>query len=185
MLKVVTTFSGPAGTPWSNVLYFTGDDTQTGANNAVSAVGTFWGACDNNMGNTVTWATDPDVALLNTSGTRTGGFTTTPATGTGAIASPTYLPFQDQAQIRLFTGSFVGGRQVRGSINVPGVTTSSLLTTGLPGTTLRSNLQTAINALIATSSPRFVVWSRKNAVAIPVATADTLAVWATRRSRRD
>lgn len=183
MLRVLTTFTGVTGSPWTNATFWTGADNQTGADNAVAAVGAFWGAVDALMGTAVLWSTDPEVAQLTTAGERTGGFVTTPQSGAGALSTD-LLPIQTQALVRLLTGSFINGRQVRGKINVPGLTETAN-TLGLLASASRTTIQTAADTLIATASPAFSIWSRKNATAVAVDTASVSQTWAVRRSRRD
>lgn len=184
MLRVRTIFSGVTGSPWLQVSYWTGTDNQTQADAAVAAISAFWGAVDNLMGTSVSWVTDPEVAVLTTAGVRTGGFVTTPGGGTGSSGT-SLLPISTQALVRLLTGSFIAGRQVRGQINVPGLTTTQLSSAGQLASAAQTTIQTAANTLNSATAPDLVVWSRKNATAIAVSTVSVPVVFSVRRSRRD
>lgn len=186
MLRVRTTITGVTGSPWLSTSYFLGAadaPTQGEATAASGKVGTFWGSVDNVMNDDIDWATEPDVAVVEETGEQTGSFVTTPSVGSG-LASDSILPFATQALVRLFTGAFIGGRQLRGRLFIPGLTEAGS-TDGVlsPGTS--TTILNAANALASPTAPRLAVWSRVNATAVAVGTASVWAQFAVLRSRRD
>lgn len=157
MLRVETIFTGPAGSPWLSVMYFSGTD-QAGADQAVADVGAFWGAVDAGMSSAVSWSTNPDVQVLDAAtGALTDAFSTTPQAGSGASAGD-MLPTAAQALLRWRTSGIVNGRIVRGRTNVPGVT-EAFAAAGRPIAAYITTLNTAAAALLAGASI-FQVWSR-------------------------
>lgn len=183
MLRVRTVFSGVQGAPWLSTAYFSGADTQTGANAAVAAIGAFWGTLDNRIDSRVTWATQVEVSQLDVAGNLTGSFTTTPQTGTGGGAGAP-APIATQGLIVWRTGTFIGGRELKGKTFVPGVTTSDI-TNGLPNATYLANLNAAAATLNAVTAPDLVIWSRKNSSTSTVSSGTAGVQFAVMRSRRD
>ena len=186
MLRVRTLFQGVTGSPWLNTLNF-GGPTQTGsqidADAAVVATGAFWGSVDALMNNQVSWQTLPDVLFLGDDGVAAGAFATTPETGNGASAVE-ILPFATQAVVRLLTGTFIGGRQLRGRIFVPGLSESSATAGSVTGASA-ATITAAANALLGAAGPDLAVWSRVNATVEPVSGVSTWSQFGVLRSRRD
>lgn len=184
MLRVRTSFtSAIGGGPYLSTMYFTGDDDQSGADAAVAAVGTFWGAVDALMDTEVSWATVPEVAVLDNSGVLQDVLATTPQSGTGAVTASS-LPLASQALIRWITGGFVAGRRLRGRTFVPGLTTNALSNGRLASGT-QTTLDAAAEALIADVNTTLAVWSKTNSLTFPVEQASVWNELATLRSRRD
>ena len=186
ILRVRTVFVGVTGSPWLSTLWFAGataSPTQAEADAAVAAAGAFWGAVDANMSNLVTWSTEPSVGVIDLSGVQTGAYTTTPQTGTGASAG-SLLPFAVQGLIRTLTGSFVGGRQIRGRIFVPGLTELQTGAGVMDSATITA-FNLAISNLIADVNSSLVVFSRVNNAVSTVIAGSTWNQLAVLRSRRD
>jgi hypothetical protein len=171
------------GGPYLATHYWGGTDSQAEADAAVAAVGAFWGAVDNVMDSQITWATEPEVAILGVDGVVTGSLTTTPQTGSGAIASDS-MPLASQALVRWFTPNFIGGRRLRGRTFIPGITTAGN-TNGRLASATSTTIGTAATTLANVATPLLVVWSRIHGVAHPVSSASVWAEFASLRSRRD
>lgn len=186
MLRVRTVFTGVTGSPWLNTLNF-GSGTQVGsqadADAAVAATGAFWGAVDALMGSAVTWSTLPDVLFLGDDGVAANAYATTPQTGTGATVTD-LLPITSQAVVRTLTGVFIGGRQLRGRIFVPGLTETGNAA-GVPTATVISTIGAAAATLNAATTPPLAVWSKVNATVEPVSGVSVWSQWGVLRSRRD
>lgn len=184
MLRVITRITGFLGGPWVNVTYWSGADTAPGAIAANAAIGVFWNAVRASMSTQCTFATDPIVAQMDAAtGTRTANYPVTVITNPGLDAGDP-LPPATQGLIRLRSGVFVAGREVRGRINVPGLTEPSS-TNGRPTAGLLTTLNTAASTLNGATSPDLSVWSRAHGVTQAVTTTDTWTDFAIRRSRRD
>lgn len=183
MMRVRTVFSGPQGTPWVNTLYFAGD-TQTIADAAVADVGAFWGAVDALMNTGVTWATESEVEVVDeVTGNVTAVLVTTPQTGAGATVTE-LLPRIAQAVVRMRTGTFIGGREVRGRIFVPGLTELANTTGQVTAATL-TTIQTAAQALMDSVNQQWVVWSRTHGVARLISSVSVWSQFSYLGSRRD
>lgn len=182
MLRVRTTFAGIPGTPYLSTMYFSGDDTQTGANNAVTAVGAFWNTIDPSLISGLTWSTEPAVDVLTTDGVLTGSFGTTPIASGGATAG-VLAPVATQGLLRWSTNAFVSGRRIRGRTFIPGIPTA-MVSGGAPTGSLVTNAATAAANLISATA-NFGVWSRKNGSWTEVTSGGLWTQFAVLRSRRD
>lgn len=185
LLRVRTTFSGATGSPWLATHYFLEDTpTQTLANSANSAVGTFWGAIAALMRTGITYATGGQVDQLNLSGDLEGAFAVTPATGSGSNGTADILPFATQALVRWNTGLVLGGRFLKGRTYIPGLTEGSSVA-GTLNSVDRTTILNAANALISDVNSKLAVWSRASAGAATATGADVWQQFAVLRSRRD
>lgn len=184
MLRVRINWTGPTVVGGGlSTHYFTGDDTQTGANNAAAALNTFWDAICLQLGNATAWSLDPIVAVLDVNGEQTGQFTVAAQSGAGALTA-TYEAIATNGLIQWRTGAFVGGRQIRGRTFITGITQANV-SGGAP----HSNIITAVNnasaALVADANTTLAVWSKKNALTASVSSGTMWTKYAVLRSRRD
>ncbi len=182
MLRVRTVFSGAGGTPYLNTTYWEGE-SQAEADSAVSAIADFWGVIDGSMDSELTWSTDPEVAQVNPgTGQTEAVYSVTPESGGGATLDDA-LPFTTQALVRLRTGFFVNGRELRGRIFVPGLTDLSL-NDGVLASTTRDIIQGAAETLIAQEVPAMVIWSKTHSAMATISATSVWAEFAVLRSRR-
>lgn len=183
MYRVRTIFTGPSGAPWVNTLFFA--ESGGTAQDAANAVGDFWSNIDAIQSNAISWTTEADVVLVNEdTGLATGVTATTPVSGAGG-ASDEMLPVASQALIRLLTGVFNDGRQIRGRIFVPGLTETSNTTGGILSGTAGVGLSDAVTNLIGDADSELVVWSRSGLQAHPAIAGTVWNQFAVLRSRRD
>lgn len=171
LLRVRTVFTGGPGAPLLNTLFFEGN-TPTDATNAAAATRAFWNAfqgiiCD-------VWKADvqPEVVMLTPDDGSPILVYPTTSTQIVMAASNTGLPQANQAVIRLRTGAYEDGREIRGRIYVPGLNQNSN-NQGDVATGTASTLLTAANTLIGATA-QLVVYRRerkayvnKKGVAIP------------------
>lgn len=158
LLKLVTRFTGAQGSPWLNVLHFSGLAPYT-AQDAADAGAAFWGSVDALMDNSVSWVQDPTVVEFDEAdGTPTQFHTISPGSGTGAVADIS-LPYAAQGLIRLYTGAVVNGHQVRGRIFVPGITRNNL-GEGVLNSAAITAFNTAVATLISDADSELDVWAR-------------------------
>jgi hypothetical protein len=183
IMRVRTVFGAAPGSPYLSTMYFLQDNTQAGANAAVAAVGNFWNTIDASLVNLVTWATQPEVAVLNPAGTLIGLWNVTPATGMGNQTSGQSPP-ATQGLVRWNTGVFYQGRQIRGRTFIPAIP-QAMATGGTPTGTLVTNCNAAASALIADANAEFGIYSRKAAGFYNVVTGGLWGQFAVLRSRRD
>lgn len=182
MLRVRTAFTGLTGAPYLNTLYFSGN-SQAAADAAAAAAAAFWTTVDNQITSAVSWNVEDEVAEIAPNGQLTGVFVVNGGSGQGAEAQEP-LPFASQVLVRWSTSSFLGGRQIRGRTFVPGMTELAN-TSGSVSSTVQSNIQGAINTLLADPDSTLVVWSRVNLAEVPVDQGSVWGQFAVLTSRRD
>lgn len=183
MLRIRTIFSGVQGSPWVSTMFFGGTEDQTAANNANAAVGVFWNAVDTLMDTSVVWTTSSEVARIGLDGAQTGLFAVTPVASQGQSVADA-LPWATQAVIKWRTGSFLGGRELRGRTFVPGLTEATA-SEGSPSVGTVNTINAAAAALIADANSEFLVWSRRYAASSQASSGSTWTQWGVMRSRRD
>lgn len=182
MLRVRTIFSGAGGTPYLSTMFFDGDDGGE-AVSAVSAVATFWGVIDGSMDSELTWATDPDVAIIDPgTGQTIGILPVTPSSGGGGTLDDA-LPFTTQGLLRWRTGAYANGREIRGRTFIPALTELSL-NDGVMASTTRDIITGAGQGLVDDANSTLVVWGRTSGSTAPVVTANCWDQFAVLRSRR-
>lgn len=182
LYRIKTVFTGVAGSPYYNTLYFLG--SAGSASQAAADVAGFWGTVDGFIKNSLTWDIDTDVEVIESS---TGNIVSvvgvSPASGTGGDSGD-MLPPATQALIRWRTGDFVGGREIRGKTFVPAITENQS-TAGQPAGTLITALENAAAALVGSPNAQLVVYSRKNKAFATVSSGSAWGQFAVLRSRRD
>lgn len=183
MYRVRTVFTGPTGSPWVNTLFF--DEPAGTAQGAANAAAIFWQAVDAVMHTSVSWSTEGDVVLVNEdTGLATGVVSTETSSGAGSTGTD-LLPPATQGLIRLLTGVFNDGRQIRGRIFVPGLTETANTAGGIMDGTTATTIRTAAEALVDDANSALLVWSRSGLQAHPVTGASLWSQFAILRSRRD
>lgn len=182
MYRVKTEFTGLPGMPGLNQLYFS---AATGTASAASdAAGDFWGAVDAQMSSLLQWNVLTDVeAVDSATGQIVGVSQGTNRSGVGDLSGD-FLPTATQGLVRLRTGVYVNGREVRGKIFIPGLTEGAA-TAGQMGSAVEATLQTAVNSLMSVANTELLVFSRANLRAEPVVSASVWNQFAVLRSRRD
>lgn len=182
LYRIRTVFTGVAGTPYLSTMFF--QEATGTAQQAATAVSTFWGAVDAYMHQDVLWDIEQDVEVIDdTNGQIQSVVTTTGGTGNGALTDD-LLPPATQGLIRWRTGVFVGGREIRGKTFVPAMTESSSNAGQIAGV-VQTGLQNAANTLVGTANANLAVWSRKNGVSEDVVSGSVWNQFAVLRSRRD
>lgn len=183
MYRVSTTIVGPAASGGGyNELYFaaTGGDAAA----AHDAAADFWEAVGVLALSTNTFTTLGDVETVDEiTGNITGVTSVTPRVKVGQNTGDP-VPKSTNALIRLRTGNFEGGREVRGRIFVPGLTEGQSDAGGLLAST-RTALQTAADAMRTHAGSTLVVYSRTHHKYASVASCNVWSEWAVLRSRRD
>ncbi len=184
MMRVRVQLTGGPGGPQVCTHYFglggIGDGT---AAQAVTAVGTFWGALDNQMTGGYTWTTGTEVENMDRHTGQVESITAVTAQTGSALLGTDVLPWESQAVIRWRTGVFYGGRELRGRTFVPGQAEGNS-TAGVPTAALIAAYNTAAAALAADANSTLLVYSPTKHVADPAIVGDTWNTWGGLRSRR-
>ena len=183
MYRVRTVFTGTPGAPYLSTMYFA--QSAGTAQQAATAVGVFWGAVDAVLSNSMNWATEADVAIVNAAdGAVTAAVATTTSLGTGSLPGA-QLPRASQGLIRWLTGVYVAGRQVRGRTFVPGLTEDANTTDGILVPATAATIDAACATLIGSANADLEVWSRSLGQSNVATVGTTWAEFAVLRSRRD
>ena len=188
MYRIRTQILNGQGGPWLSTMFF--DEAAGTAQQAATAVGTFWGAIDNFLPSGLAWDVENEVVFVDeASGNPTGLVGVTGPTGTGTIGSE-ILPTATQVLIRWRTGTYLAGREVRGRTFIPGTTETDAVG-GNPSAAMQLAFDAAGAALIADANSALVIWHRPGPGGSPpgsafvVATATTWNRFAVLRTRRD
>jgi hypothetical protein len=198
LVRVQTTWTGVAGSPYYTNLYAIGPLATNNGNDLAAA----WRTCLVAMTSFLTtgMVATIDQELLEfdeTTGVVTGAGTTTQPTvtftGTGDA-----LPRSTQLLVRYTTAGIVHNRRVKGRLNIPGQTESNNNGDGTPGAALTTAVGVAFGAMFTTMSGRQRIWSQPLANDPPsptnpnrpgsawaVSGVSVSPTWAILRSRRD
>jgi hypothetical protein len=183
--RVRTVLTGVAGSPWYSNLYCAGSTSD--ASLEIDAIGEFWDAVSAVMHTSVTWRVEGIVANVNDA---TGSIVSTSSnsdyTGAG-LDTGDLLPIATQGLLQMRTGIYVGGREIRGRLFVPGAVEDSS-TAGKPGTVFRDTVQAAFDDKLSTSGQlngELVIYSPTYGTSEQVTNASVWSDWAVLRSRRN
>lgn len=184
MLRVISVWTGKAGSPWYSTLYFDGTGS-VDAQAAVDQVDDLLDAIKGNQVAGVSGSIEPFVASVNpATGAVTGGYVVTPAAPHVSTAVGDMLPRAAQLQVTLKTGVYAGGREIKGKMYLPGFLSAYSDISGRVDDALRAAYVAVFDTLLS-AGPDLVVWSRKNGVAYPVSAGAPNSEFAVLRSRRD
>lgn len=170
-----------------------------------SALDAFWTACMPVVDTGFTFTLDPVLYVMDpATGAVSGTLPVATFTKTGSDSAGR-APNQLQYVIQFKTGAYIGGRNLRGRVYVPGVSEFGISGGGLHASAVTA-LQGAGDGLVSAASAQFGIWSRPQearqlfdsrtgqlkksypARAGQLADAETASVWnkfGTLRSRRD
>lgn len=186
MLRVDTEWSGVPGTPYYTSLHFLGS-TEEEASAAHAAVVALWDAVDTRWRHDLVATVLPEVSVVDeASGDTTATFLETAVPRPGGT-NGARQPLVCQGLVRLRTGTYVGGREIRGKVFMPG-TLDQDDTDGIPSTSYRTSLDAGFGALVSSAAGLgipLVVYSPTNGQAGVVTGVSTWNQWAILRSRRD
>lgn len=186
MYRVVTEWTGLPGMPAYTNLHFEGGSDPAEAQAVADLVEALWTSLNPIVNTAATALVLPDVQQIDpASGAvlNSYGVTTAPVEMNG---SGNLQPFASQGLVRLRTNSYVGGREVRGRVFMPGTMDTSDLN-GTPNPVYTNALVTAFSLLVtdaAELSTPLVVWSPTRGVNAAVQTVSAWNQWAVLRSRR-
>lgn len=182
MYRIKTEFTGLPGMPGLNQLYFAASGGAPGSAHAQAFQ--FWDAVSAVQNADLLFNVLAEVEHVeSTNGQIVEVSQSTAASGRGTVNTEA-LPFATQGLIRARTGAFLGGREVRGKIFVPGLSENSS-TLGQMANTTETVLQNAVDGLIGATTASWGIYSRVNGVIQPVTAASVWNQFAVLRSRRD
>jgi hypothetical protein len=182
-MRAEVTWTGLQGAPYFTALNFIATG-QTGADAVGVAVSDFLGSIDNSLSSSLSYSLSSEVTQYNdTTGEPVAVFAIDPFTGTCGDATEV-LPPVDQGLARLLTGSYVGGRQIRGRIFIPGLTQASN-DGGRLISTWRTAISDAIALMVDQPDASLAVWSPTHGTTTAVQAVSVWENFASLRSRRD
>jgi hypothetical protein len=184
MLELQVDITGPGVIGPSVMLTHWAGTDQTSADAARTQMAAFLAAIKTRVTPAVTFTLADNVQVLDvTTGEPTANLTGSthydPYVGSAAGDA---LPQAVQGLLHLRTGVYIGGREVRGRINIPGCSEGDS-TAGIPTAVALGNYNTAAANLL--SGAGFGVWSRTHGVLEDVISIAAGTKWAVLRSRRD
>lgn len=183
MNRVRVVWTGVAGSPYYSNFYSINTATTPPA--AHAAVTSLIQALQPRYSVNLTARIEGDVALVESTsnsivGVNTVAFQDRTGTAAGGLA-----PLATQHVVRLLTGTFVNGRQVRGRIMLPGVVTASVGPNGQPLAATLTAIDSAFSAYIVGLVNSACVFARASGQAVPISFVDTWEQFGVQRSRRD
>lgn len=198
LVRVQTTWTGVAGSPYYTNLYAIGPLTTNNGEDLAAAWFTFLGSLSGTLSGGMVATIDPELLEFN----ETDGAVTGAATRTTSIvnfsATGDVLPRANQLLLQWTTNGIVNNRRVRGRTFLPGALESHNSSAGTPLTVLGTPVNSAIAALLTTMSGRMRIWAQPHTAtpekpkpvtrpgsAWPVQTGAIAPYWAILRSRRD
>lgn len=186
MLRVTTTWTGVPGAPYYTALYFEGTDEASAAG-VHAAVAELWAYFAGRIRNDLLPTVQPEVDVVDpATGLVTATFiqTAVPVPMSGV---DTRQPLVIQGLVRLRTGLYLGGREVRGKVFIPGSMDPDD-NQGVPAATYIQRLNEGFSALIADTAALaapLLVWSPTKGATGVVTAPSAWNQWAILRSRRD
>lgn len=182
--RVRATWVGVAGSPAYLTAYF--DGVEGNEQGDVDSLADFLEVVDDYQSNTVSWSTEAAVVYLDpVTGDPQAVATTDVRSGVGA-QSDALLPPATQALLRLPTGAFHNGREVKGHWNLPYFTEAINTTTGTIDVPTATAIANAAALLATPGQDQLVIWSRTAGAVFPIGATPSVALkWAMLRSRRD
>lgn len=184
MLRVTTVITGYDGAPCYNNLFYGLDNRPQDALNHTRAV---WEGLVTVMGVNARVNIDPVMAVIDpATGVITGTATGDPGDEMVGTYAGDILPPATQGLLQIRTGSYVGGRELRGRLYVPYMPEGTA-DNGKPNAGALAVLQYSAGQLAgdAATTNKVQVWSRKNGVIRPVSDVTVWSQFAVLRSRRD
>jgi hypothetical protein len=168
----VSTFHGDTGSGVWNLTTFT------------NAVHTFFSNSVSLTSNNITWTGDSIATTIDpATGQPSSVSPVTPWTVVGTQVSDEMSP-ATQGLLEWHTGTYAGGREIRGKTFMCGTVVSHNTAPGVPTSTYLSGLQANATALI-TNAGSLCVYSRKNHTAALITSGTPWSKWAVLRGRRD
>ena len=183
--RVRTVFTGVAGTPWYSNMYFTWVSGQTQAH--IDLVEAFWTFLVGQIDTNVTATIESDVPVINDA---TGDITSVES-GTAQFVNFTgggnVLPQATQMLLNLNTGVYVGGRQLRGKVYIPGLIETAADADGLPNSGFQTaQVTAAVNLISGSVTPgAWRVFSPTHGTSAAIQGVSAMSNFAVLRSRRD
>ena len=183
MLRVTTEFTGPAGSPWYSQMDFDGEETSVQAQLAHDAVAAFWEDLEGLITSGVSYSVLGDVEHVDLQDQTIAVFGIQATLGAG-LNSAQPAPYANQGLIQWRTGSYTGGRELRGRTFIPGLASNAVLN-GVWSGPVVAGMQAAADTLVENGEAGLAVFSPTKSGIASVQSATARNLVAVLRSRRD
>lgn len=180
--RVRVVWTGVAGSPAYTNLYSLSGAVTPGA--AVTYTDNLMNVLKGWVNTSVTITTEGDVAQVDSATDQIVGVSTvSPMTRTGSGTGSAFPP-ANQILVRWLTGSFAGGRQIRGRMYIPYLTTGAATGSGVNPAAITS-INGGVSSYLTAMGPAAVVYSRKNHSSPAISSFSVWNQFGVMRSRRD
>lgn len=184
LLRLSTTWTGSAGSPYFTQSYFQGAGDAAHASGAVTALWTLIGAMATYIDDALVASISGDAEIIDVS----NGQITSVVSVTGAVnagsATGDALPPLVQGLARFNTGTYINGRQLKGRMFIPGMMEANNTVVGLPSAGMIGAINTALASYIGHASDPSV-FSDTHHAASSISSATLSPKWSYLRTRRD
>lgn len=178
--RISVVWTGAPGMPGTSTLY--GHENGDSTRDQVNAVGTFLGTLAGSLDTRLTATVSGQVEIIDSTN---GDITSVDDTGTDVVVEMTDtaqpLPFTSQLLIQFRTGTFFGGRELRGRLFIPGFCEDGNVD-GSPDPDVVSGVASSANTMVGHG---FAVYSPTKRQWASISAATVWNQWAVLRSRRD
>ena len=184
MIRIKVNWAGLGGGPYLSTFYFSDTFDQTHVDNARGGVNALLNTYRSLMasGCTITATTADNIDLA---GVLSGSLALTTPINLASNGSGNWLPRVAQHLVSIRTGSYLGGRELRGRIYLPQPLVSTVDSGGNPSTSFATTMNTALTTFRTTSGYTPVVWSKHAGANSTWQSAVIAPYVAVMRSRRD
>lgn len=185
MIRIRSAWTESPGGPGVTTQYF-GGSTSGEAVAAANAVRNFWFQLENILSDQYTVNVEDDVEQIDPVTGQIQQVFNAPTAPVAFTSTQHPLPNATQGLIRLRTGQYVAGRELRGRLFLPGATEDRNTAGNVDAafiTLINGNWTFAYGGLPSTNRP--VVWSPTHGQLAGVTSATMWDEWAVLRSRRD
>lgn len=184
MIRIRVTWSGLAGGPWLSTFYFSDTFNQTNVDAARNAVNNLLNGYRSLMasGCSISATVADNISLA---GVLSGSLQLTSAIALTSNGAGNWLPRECQALVQIRTGSYIGGRELRGRWYLPQPTAGQADANGNPSSTFQGTVNALLNTYRTTGGYTPVVWSKKSAASSTMSSMAVAPYFAVQRRRRD
>lgn len=183
VFRVRTDITGGSGGAELGTLFFQDNGVLT-AQNAATAAYTFWNSIKAYIHPSVSLQVEPLVTSVDVVTNQPVGGTSTTTSAVVGTGSTDPLPWATQGVLQLQTGVYIGGRELRGRLFLPGPGEGDN-TLGVPVAGYKTAINTAAATLIADPNSELVIYSRTKHTFNRVNSGVVWNKWGYLSSRRD
>lgn len=184
ILRLATTWTGSAGSPYFTESYFNGAGDATHASACVSALWTLYGSLATYIDDNLVESISGDAEKIDVMTGQIIGMVPVTGAVNGGSATGDALPTLVQGLARFGTGVYVNGRALRGRMFLPGMMEANNTVDGRPAAGMTGTMNTHFATYIA-SSANPCVYSKTHKVFADITSATLSSKWAFLKTRRD